>query len=436
MTRREASIDGIHETRVLVRHELMDRICDPSNLNRAFRQVRRNKGAAGVDRRSIKETKKLLQAGMGKSIRKQLLDGTYRPDAVLGVSIPKPDGGERQLGIPTVIDRWIQQAILQVLSEIYEPEFSTSSFGFRPNRSAHDAIRQSSHYVSQGKCWVVDIDLEKYFDTVNHDRLLHRLSDTVTDKRVLKLVRGYLQAGLMQSGVVKERKQGTPQGGPLSPLLSNIVLDELDKELERRGHSFSRYADDCNIYVSSRAAGERVLASVTEFLEQKLKLKVNIKKSACALVSERQFLGYRFSEDGVIHLSPKTQLRLKKRVRELTSRNRGRKLSQVIEELNRYLRGWQQYFRLAHAKSFMQRMDEWIRRRLRCYRLKQRKRSWPIARWLIQLGVARRSAWDLALSSKGWWRMSHNPVIHQALPNKWFRRQGLYSLFDAYITTH
>ena len=434
MTRRDANGIGEEDARVLIdQHELMERICDPSNLNRAFRQVRRNKGSAGVDKLNIQETLAYLQQGnRAQLIRESLLAGTYRPQPILGVKIPKASGGERQLGIPTVVDRWIQQAIGQVLTPIYEPQFSDNSFGFRPKRSAHDAIRQCSQYVSEGKVWVVDLDLEKYFDTVNHDRLMRRLSQDITDKRVLRLIGDYLRAGLLQEGIVSQRQQGTPQGGPLSPLLSNLVLDELDKELERRGHSFSRYADDCNIYVSSQEAGERVLASITEFLERKLKLKVNRAKSACDLVSRRQFLGYRFSEEGSILLSPKIVEGLKRKVRTLTYRNRGCSLSKVIKELTVYLRGWLHYFKLAKARKLMQGFDEWIRRRLRCYRLKQRKRRWPIAKWLMQMGVKERTAWQLAMSSKGWWRLSLTPAINQALPIVWFKEQGLQSLLELY----
>lgn len=415
-------------------NELMEAICASSNLNSAFHQVKRNKGAAGVDRLTIEATEHWLRENNNaRDFRQQLLAGDYHPQAIRGVKIPKGDGSERQLGIPTVLDRWIQQAIAQVLTPIYEPHFSNSSYGFRPKRSAHDALKQASAYVKSGKVFVVDVDLEKYFDSVNHDRLMSRLSQDIKDKRVLKLIRRYLTADLLQNGLVEQRQKGTPQGGPLSPLLSNIVLDELDKELEKRGHSFCRYADDCNIYVSSQAAADRVMASVKGFIESKLKLKVNDLKSASALVSERQFLGYRIYKNGDLALSPKTQLRMKRRVRELTYRNRGRAFEQIIAELNQYLRGWLHYFRLAKMTTQLRSLDEWIRRRLRCYRLKQRKRSYSIASWIISLGVKASLAWQLATSSKGWWRLSRNPVINQALPNAWFKTQGLYSLLENYL---
>lgn len=414
-------------------NELMDAICAPSNLNSAFKQVKRNKGAAGVDRLTIETTEHWLRShNNAREFRQQLLDGNYHPQMIRGVKIPKADGSERQLGIPTVLDRWIQQAIAQVLTPLYEPHFSNSSYGFRPKRSAHDALKQASAYVKSGKVYVVDVDLEKYFDSVNHDRLMSRLSKAINDKRVLTLIRRYLTADLLQNGLVEQRQKGTPQGGPLSPLLSNIVLDELDKELERRGHCFCRYADDCNIYVSSQAAAERVMTSVKGFIESKLKLKVNDLKSACALVSERQFLGYRIHKSGDLALPPKTQMRMKRRVRELTYRNRGRAFEQVISELNQFLRGWLHYFRLARLSTKLQSLDEWIRRRLRCYRLKQRKRSYSIASWIISLGVKANLAWQLATSSKGWWRLSRNPVINQALSNAWFKGQGLYSLRENY----
>tara|TARA_Y100000294_G_scaffold177179_1_gene201742 strand:+ start:566 stop:1858 length:1293 start_codon:yes stop_codon:yes gene_type:complete len=411
----------------------MEQICSSANLNQALRRVKKNKGCAGVDKLDITATIAMLrQSSNGQAFRQSLLDGSYQPQPVLGVEIPKPNGGVRQLGIPTVLDRIVQQAITSILSDIYEPKFSDSSYGFRPKRSAHHALAAASRYIREGRGYVVDIDLAKYFDTVNHDRLMYRLSQDITDKRVLKLIRSYLQAGIMRYGIVEQRQRGTPQGGPLSPLLSNIVLDELDKELERRGHKFCRYADDCQIYVSSEEAATRVKESITAFLEQKLKLTVNREKSAATRVTERAYLGHCFGMDGGIHLSKAAQAQMKKRVRQITKRNRGRELESVIAELTQYLRGWQHYFKLAISKSAMQRLDEWIRRRLRCYRLKQRKRKHSIATWLRQQGVSERNAWKLAMSDKGWWHLALTPQLNHAMPIKWFEELGLYSLRDGY----
>merc|ERR1739841_302982 len=321
---------------------------------------------------------------------------------------------------------------ISVLSDIYEPKFSNSSYGFRPNRSAHHALAAASHYIREGRGYVVDIDLAKYFDTVNHDRLMHRLSQDVSDKRVLKLIRLYLQAGIMRNGLVEQRQRGTPQGGPLSPLLSNIVLDELDKELERRGHKFCRYADDCQIYVGSEEAANRVKESITGFLEQKLRLTVNREKSAATRVTERTYLGHSFKIDGAILISKSAQVQMKKRVRKITKRNRGRELQVTITELTQYLRGWQHYFKLSIRKSAMQHLDKWIRRRLRCYRLRQRKRRHSIATWLQRQGVTERNAWKLAMSDKGWWHLALTPQVNPAMPIKWFEGLGLYSLRDGY----
>jgi len=410
---------------------LMARVCAPSNLNQAIKQVKRNKGSGGIDGLSIEATIAYLKDGnRAQEFRQELLEGRYRPKPVRGVVIPKADGGPRQLGIPTILDRIVQQAIAQVLSSVFDPKFSTSSYGFRAGRSAHQALEKAQEYVSTGRNWVVDIDLEKYFDTVNHDRLMHRLSQSIDDKALLKLIRRFLQAGLMQDGVLINRQKGTPQGGPLSPLLANVVLDEFDKELERRGHRFCRYADDCNIYVGSRQAGERVLRSVSEFLETKLKLTVNRQKSACAQVNKRQFLGYRILNDGRLTVAPKSRARMRKRVRQLSKRNRGRALATIIHELNQFLRGWRQYFRLAQSKSWFEEMDSWIRRRLRCYRLKQRKRRYSVAMWLQQLGVKEHHAWQLAMSRKGLWNNSRNPIINHAMPNQWFKDNGLYFLSE------
>lgn len=396
-------------------------------MNRAYRKVKANKGAAGVDGISIERLPTYIREHKEEFLV-ELLDGSYQPELVRGVQIPKPDGSKRQLGIPTVLDRVIQQAILQILEPIYEPKFSNSSYGFRPNRSAQMALRQAREYLRDGYKYVVDMDLEKFFDRVNHDILMERLSRNISDKRLLRIIRRYLEAGLLQNGIFEERKLGMPQGGNLSPLLSNIMLDELDKELERRGHKFCRYADDCNIYVKSQEAGERVLKSITEFLGIRLKLKVNETKSAVAHVTKRKFLGYSFRRDSELKVANQSLVKFKNRIRELTSRNRGRKLEHVIKELNQYLNGWISYFRLSANISVFNGLDSWIRRRLRCYRLKQRKRTYSVYKFLVELGVSVQNAWKLAKSSKGWWRLSLNPNIHTAMSNVWFDRSGLVSL--------
>jgi RNA-directed DNA polymerase len=408
---------------------LMEQICERRNLNRAYKRVKANKGAGGVDGMTIDELLGYLQTHK-EELTESLLQGTYQPQAVRGVKIPKPGGGERQLGIPTVVDRVVQQAIAQVLEPIFELTFSGSSYGFRPGRSAHQALKRAGKYVAEGNVFVVDIDLEKFFDRVNHDILMSRLARRIGDKHLLRIIRRFLTAGIMQDGVCSARQEGTPQGGPLSPLLSNILLDELDKELERRGHKFCRYADDCNIYVRSRRAGERVLLSIKAFLWNKLRLRVNEEKSASALVRERKFLGYTIRTDGQLKIATESIKRMKNKIRMLTKRNRGISIEEVIKQLTAYLRGWINYFQLSASKSVFQEMDAWIRRRLRSYRLKQKKRSYPIARWLISLGIQAKQAWQLAKSSKGWWRLSRTPTIHSALPNAWFKEQGLISLFD------
>ena len=396
-------------------------------MNRAYRKVKANKGAAGVDGISIERLPTYIREHKEEFLV-ELLDGSYQPELVRGVQIPKPDGSKRQLGIPTVLDRVIQQAILQILEPIYEPKFSNSSYGFRPNRSAQMALRQAREYLRDGYKYVVDMDLEKFFDRVNHDILMERLSRNISDKRLLRIIRRYLEAGLLQNGIFEERKLGMPQGGNLSPLLSNIMLDELDKELERRGHKFCRYADDCNIYVKSQEAGERVLKSIKEFLGIRLKLKVNETKSAVSHATKRKFLGYSFRVDSELKVANQSLVKFKNRIRELTSRNRGRKLEHVIKELNQYLNGWISYFRLSANISVFNGLDSWIRRRLRCYRLKQRKRTYSVYKFLVELGVSVQNAWKLAKSSKGWWRLSLNPNIHTAMSNVWFDRSGLVSL--------
>ena len=361
---------------------LMEEVCRPENLNRAYRRVKANKGAPGVDGMTIVQLRSWLAAHKEELIA-SLLDGSYRPRPVRGVQIPKPGGGVRQLGIPTVVDRLVQQAILQVLEPLLDPTFSPSSFGFRPGRGAHDALRQAQKYVADGGVIVVDVDLEKFFDRVNHDILMARLARRAADRRLLRIIRRFLEAGLMQDGVCVARHEGTPQGGPLSPLLANLLLDDLDKELERRGHCFCRYADDCNIYVRSKAAGERVLASLTRFLEGVLRLRVNRDKSAVAYIEERKFLGYRLLSGGRLGIAPKSLDRAKDRIRQITRRNRGVSVGQMTSELNSFLTGWVTYFRHAACKSALRDTDEWLRRKLRCVRLKQCKRAKPTVDFLV-----------------------------------------------------
>jgi RNA-directed DNA polymerase len=338
----------------------------------------------------------------------------------------------RQLGIPTVVDRLVQQAIRQVLEPILDPSFSASSYGFRPGRSAHDALAAAKEYVAEGRVIVVDIDLEKFFDRVNHDILMARLGRWVGDKRMLRIIGRFLRAGLMQDGVCVSREEGTPQGGPLSPLLANLLLDDLDKELEKRGHRFCRYADDCNIYVQSQAAGERVLASVTTFLEQKLRLRVNREKSAVAYVLERKFLGHRLLPGGKLGIAPQSLDRARERLRRITRRSRGVSFEQVIGEINEFVVGWVTFFRHAAGKTHLSAMDQWLRRRLRCLRLKQCKRTRTIAHFLHRLGVPKDRAWIGASSGKGWWRCADTPPVHEGMSAAWFRSLNLVSLTDRY----
>lgn len=412
--------------------ELMEQVVEADNLNRAFKRVRANKGAPGIDGMTVEQLGDWARAHKEELIA-SLLDGSYRPQPVKGVQIPKPDGGMRQLGIPTVADRLVQQAILQVLEPMLDPTFSGSSFGFRSGRGPHDALVQARQYVADGRAIVVDMDLEKFFDRVNHDVLMGRLARRIEDKRLLRIVRRFLEAGMMMGGMFWERSEGTPQGGPLSPLLSNLLLDDLDKELERRGHRFCRYADDCNIYVRSREAGERVMASVTKFLEGKLKLKVNRDKSAVAHVKERKFLGHRLFGGGGLGIAPKSIERFKEKVRKITRRNRGVKLEKVTEELNSLVRGWVNYFRHASAKTRLRELDEWIRRKVRCYRLKQCKRAWPVFNFLHERGLKEWRAWELAGSSKGWWRKARMAQAHTAMNLEWMEAIGLRSLLRQYL---
>ncbi|MBN1288157.1 MAG: group II intron reverse transcriptase/maturase [Actinobacteria bacterium] len=412
----------------------MERVSSLANLKEAVRKVIRNKGSAGTDGMTVHDLKGWFPGNWG-TLQRQLRSEWYRPEPVKGVEIPKPGGGVRQLGIPTVIDRLVQQALLQVLEPFLDSTFSESSFGFRPGRSAHHAIQQAGAYVREGRCIVVDLDLEKFFDRVNHDILMARVARHVGDKRILRLIRRFLEAGMMRDGVCVEREEGTPQGGPLSPLLANLLLDDLDKELEKRGHCFCRYADDCNIYVRTKAAGERVMASVTEFLEGKLKLRVNREKSAVAYMEERKFLGYRLLSGGRLGIAPKSLKRAKDRIREITRRNRGNvKVCDMIEELNSFLSGWITYFRIAEGKGHLERLGEWMRRKLRCVILKRLKRTRTIADFLVKLGVSQLEALKLAASGKGWWRKAGSPPSQYAMTNEWFAKQNLIDPAQWYET--
>ncbi len=412
--------------------DLMERVAASANLNHAYKRVKANKGAPGVDGMTVDDLRSWL-ADNKDALVAQLVQGGYRPQPVKGVNIPKPGGGVRQLGIPTVVDRLVQQAILQVLQPILDPTFSASSFGFRPGRGAHDALAQAREYVAEGYGIVVDLDLEKFFDRVNHDILMARLARRIGDKRLLRIVRHFLQAGMMRDGVCVRRYEGTPQGGPLSPLLANLLLDDLDKMLEARGHRFCRYADDCNIYVRSEKAGERVMAKVAEFLRSRLHLQVNRDKSAVAPVGERSFLGYRLLWDGRLGIAPESLTRVRQRLRRITKRNRGISLARMIAEVNAFMAGWVSYFRHAHCKSHLQRLDEWIRRKLRCLRLKQCKRPKAIADFLQRLGVPAWRAWMLALTGKGWWRMALTYQATEAMTLAWFKQQGLIPVTDQYL---
>jgi RNA-directed DNA polymerase len=416
-------------------NRLLEDILEAENLNASYKRVKANRGSHGVDGMGVDALLPYLKLH-GAELRQSLLDGTYRPQPVRRVEIPKPDGGVRLLGIPTVIDRMIQQAISQILTSMYEPLFSVYSFGFRPNRSAHDAIHQAQVHINEGNRTVVDIDLEKFFDRVNHDKLMSLLAREISDKRVLKLIRSYLQSGVMIGGLVSTgAEEGTPQGGPLSPLLSNVMLDELDKELERRGHRFCRYADDCNIYVKSQRAGERVMKSVTEFIEDRLKLRVNRNKSAVDSPARRKFLGFSFywRKDGVhMRLHPKPLERLKEKVRAITSRSKSMAMEVRINKLNALTRGWVNYYRPADMRMHCQTLDEWIRTRLRMCYWKQWKCTKAKYDNLRRLGLSDNLAWRNANTRKGYWRTANSPTLKTTLTNKYFNRLGLLSLTDTY----
>ena len=406
---------------------LMEEVCELENVKQALQRVKANKGSPGVDGMTVDELPEYLKQHE-LEIGEQLRNGTYQPQPVRRVEIPKPDGqGVRKLGIPCVLDRFVQQAVLQVLQKRWDPTFSEHSHGFRPGRSARQAVHEAQQYIAEGYGWVIDLDLEKFFDRVNHDRLMAAVAARVADKRMLKLIRAFLEAGVMEDGLVSPVDEGTPQGGPLSPLLSNLVLDKLDRELERRGHRFVRYADDCNLYVGSERAGQRVMESVTRFITHRLKLKVNQTKSAVARPWHRKLLGFSFTgeREPRRRIAPKAITRFEAKIRELTCRTRGISLQQMVKQITTYLRGWLGYFGDCQTPSVLQRLESWLRRRLRSVVWKQWKRGRTRFRELRKRGVGKDLAAQTAGSPHGPWRLANSPAVTIALPNAYFARLGL-----------
>src|SRR5499427_7131515 len=411
---------------------LMEEVCELENCKQALQRVKANKGSPGVDRMTVEELPEYLKQH-GLTIGEQLRKGTYQPQPVRRVEIPKPDGGGmRNLGIPTALDRFVQQAVLQVLQKRWDPTFSEHSHGFRPGRSAKQAVHEAQQYIAEGYCWVVDLDLEKFFDRVNHDRLMAAVAKRVADKRMLKLIRAFLEAGVMENGLVSPVDEGALLGGPLSPLLSNLVLDELDRELERRGHRFVRFADDCNIYVGSERAGQRLMESITRFITQRLKLKVNEAKSAVARPQERKFLGFSFSTGPEVKrvIAPKALDRFKRRIREITRRAKGVSIETTIEELAPYMRGWRSYFGFCETPEVLVYLTRWVRRRLRC----ALRRQWKTVRRrraaLFELGVRPQLAANMAGSGRGPWYLALTKALNVGLSKAYFRSLGLPSLFE------
>ena len=410
---------------------LMEAVCERGNLMLAYQRVIENKGAAGVDGIGVAEFKDHLKQHW-PTIKAKLLAGDYMPQPVRRVDIPKPQGGVRTLGIPTATDRMIQQALHQILAPVFEVGFSTSSYGFRPGKNALQAVKAARQYVAEGRRIVVDMDLEKFFDRVNHDLLLSILSKKIDDGRVHRLIRRYLEAAMMAEGIISPRAEGTPQGGPLSPLLSNILLTELDRELERRAHAFCRYADDCNIYVKSKAAGKRVMASITRFLSDKLKLTVNVAKSAVARPWKRKFLGYSMTWHKAprLRIAPASRKRLEDKIRDIIKGARGRSLTNVIAELNPILRGWMAYFKLTETKKALEELDGWVRHKLRCILWRQWKRPYTRAKNLMKAGLTEERAFRSACNQRGAWWNSGASHMNQAFPKLYFDRLGLVSLLD------
>ena len=430
---RESVNDELFDT-----SRLLEDVLERNNMLEAMYRVIRNKGSYGIDGMKTDELREHVKKTWA-TVKTKLLEGKYNPSPVRRVEIPKPDGGVRSLGIPTVQDRMIQQAIAQVLSKLYEPTFSESSFGFRPNRGAKNAIKQSETYINQGYKWVVDMDLEKFFDKVNHNILMGKLEKKIKDKRLLKLIRKYLESGVLINGIKVSSEEGTPQGGPLSPLLANIMLDDVDKELEKRGHKFCRYADDCNIYVKSKRAGLRVMDSITRIIENELKLKVNKDKSAVDIVSKRKFLGFSFYfVEGVakIRIHEKSIKRFKEKVKSITNRNRGISMDLRLLKLNDSIKGWINYFGIANAKRKLLELDKWIRRRLRACIWKQWKKIRTRYRNLVKLGIDNWKAWEYANTRKGHWKISGSPILSKSLHNKYLESIGFVSLTQTYQMKH
>lgn len=413
---------------------LLEKILEKGNLNEAYKRVKKNDGSHGVDKMKVKELLPYLQQH-GEALRQSIMGGTYNPQPVRRVEISKPDGGVRLLGIPTVIDRTVQQAIAQILTPIFEKEFSHHSYGFRPQRNAHQAIKQAQGYIRAGYKTVVDIDLEKFFDRVNHDKLMYLLSKRVEDKRLLKLIRAYLESGIMIGGLVSPSDEGAPQGGPLSPLLSNVMLHELDKELEKRGHRFCRYADDCNIYVKSKKSGDRVMASIGRFIEEQLKLKVNRTKSAVDSPTKRKFLGFSFyfAQGGVKVCTHRKSLeRVKAKVKTYTKRSNGWSIEERVNSLSSLTGGWVNYFKVADMRKHCQKLDEWMRRRLRMCIWKQWKKIGCRHDNLVRLGIENFKAWEYANSRKGYWHTSNSPILACSLTNAYFKDLGLLCFTEVY----
>lgn len=427
-----ASLSGRGAQPARGKPDLIEKMLERGNMLNALHAVERNGGAAGVDGMEVAQLRQYLRERWSV-IREQILKGEYQPRPVRRVDIPKPGGGTRMLGIPTVLDRLIQQAMHQVLTPLWEPEFSAHSYGFRPGRSAQQAVKAAQGHVNRGKRWVVDMDLEKFFDRINHDVLMARVERKVSEEPMLKLIRRFLQSGIMQHGLMEPRTEGTPQGGPLSPLLSNILLDDLDKELERRAHAFCRYADDCNIYVGSQRAGQRVMASISRFLKETLRLTVNPNKSAVDRPWKRKFLGFSLSLERMsrVGVAPQSVERFKDKLRTKFREGRGRNLNRFLtEDLQPLLRGWANYFSVAETRRVFEDLDQWVRRKLRCMEWRKWKRGRTRYRKLLALGFTREKAEVCAFNGRGPWWNAGTPQLNTALPTSYFRRQGLISLIE------